>query len=57
MANTTDAIIESAPASAYESVSATTKRTIARYNIEIGIRRINPAKEKRQPPGTAKSRL
>jgi hypothetical protein len=49
--------MEIAPASEYESVSATTKRTIAKYNIEIGKRNMNPARENRQPPGIANNRL
>ena len=52
-----DATIDNAPAMAHEPDSATTKRTIAMQSIEIGMRKMKPAKEKFQPPGTANNLL
>jgi hypothetical protein len=41
----------SAPASAYESVAATTMKIIANESMEIGIRPIKPAVENFSAPG------
>ena len=40
-----------APASAYESVAATTIKIIANESIAIGMRPIKPALENLNPPG------
>jgi len=48
---TTDAVALSAPAIAYESLTATTIKISASESIEIGIRAIRPGIENLSPPG------
>jgi hypothetical protein len=48
---TTDAVALSAPASAYESLTATTMKMSASESIEMGIRAMTPGMENLRAPG------